>query len=205
MKTAVRASFPVLVLSLSLTGTVFADQAADAYAAFRRNDYATAVRLCRLPAENGNEWCQMMLASAYYHGTRVPQDYAEAMKWYRKAAERGSDKAQFNLGNAYEHGKGVPQDYADAVKWYRQAAEQGHPASQNNLGRLYGEGKGVPQDYVQAHKWYNLAVANETDDKERETFVKNRDMLAAKMAPAQIAEARKLAREWKPKAESGGN
>ena len=43
-----------------------------------------------------------------------------------------------------------------------------------------------------------LAAANETDDKKRETFVKNRDMLVAKMTPAQIAEARKLAREWKP-------
>ena len=169
MKTAVRASLAVLALSLSLTGSVFADQPADAYAAYRRNDYATAVRLCRLPAENGSEWCQMMLASAYYHGTRVPQDYAEAMKWYRKAAE------------------------------------QGHPTSQNNLAGMYGEGKGVPQDYVQAHKWYSLAVANVTDDKERETFLKNRDMLAAKMTPAQIAEARKLAREWQPKVEGGGN
>ena len=199
MKTAVRASLAVLALSLSLTGTVFADQSADAYAAYRRNDYATAIRLCRLPAEKGNEWCQIMLASAYYHGSRVPQDYAEAMKWYRKAAERGSDDAQFNLGNAYEHGQGVPQDYAEAVKWYRKAAEQGHPTSQNKLGGMYGEGKGVPQDYVQAHKWYSLAIANVTDDKEGAIFLKNRDMLAAKMTPAQIAEARKLAREWQPK------
>ena len=198
MKTAVRASLAVLALSLSLTGSVFADQPADAFAAYRRHDYSTAVRLCRLPAENGSEWCQTMLASAYYHGIGVPKNYAEATKWYRKAAEQGSDDAQFDLGNAYEHGKGVPQDYADAVKWYRKAAEQGHPTAQNNLGGMYGEGKGVPQDYVQAHKWYNLAVANETDDTERETFVKNRDMLAAKMTPAQIAEARKLAREWKP-------
>jgi hypothetical protein len=32
--------------------------------------------------------------------------------------------------------------------------------------------------------------------------VKNRDRIAAKMTPAQIAEAQKLAREWKPKPEA---
>jgi TPR repeat protein len=198
MKTAVRTSLVVLGLSVCLADTAFADQLAEASAAFKLRDYATAIRLCRQPAEGGNKWCQMMLAEAYYHGTRVPQDYPEAMKWYRKAAEQGGDDAQFSLANGYEHGQGVPQDYAAAVKWYGKAAEQGHPPAQNSLGGMYGSGKGVPQDYVQAHKWYSLAVANVTDDKQRETFVKNRDMLAAKMTPTQIAEARKLAREWKP-------
>jgi uncharacterized protein len=33
----------------------------------------------------------------------------------------------------------------------------------------------------------------------RKLAVNGRDMVAAKMTPAQIAEAQKLAREWKPK------
>ncbi len=33
----------------------------------------------------------------------------------------------------------------------------------------------------------------------RDAAVKNRDIVAKKMTPAQIAEAQKLAREWKPK------
>jgi hypothetical protein len=71
-----------------------------------------------------------------------------------------------------------------------------------NLGEMYREGQGVPQDYVQAHKWYNLAAANYTSasqTKYRDDAVKNRDALARKMTPAQIAEAQRLAREWKPK------
>jgi hypothetical protein len=52
----------------------------------------------------------------------------------------------------------------------------------------------VPQDYVTAHMWFNLAAAS--GDK---TGAEGRDMAAAKMTPAQIAEAQKLAREWKPK------
>jgi uncharacterized protein len=57
---------------------------------------------------------------------------------------------------------------------------------------MYGTGHGVPQDYVIAHMWFNLAAAS--GDKEAAEV---RDMLAAKMTPAQVAEAQKLAREWK--------
>ena len=56
-------------------------------------------------------------------------------------------------------------------------------------------GRGVPQDFVQAHMWDNLAAAHgETRSAEA------RDALAQRMTPAQIAEAQKLAREWKAKA-----
>jgi TPR repeat protein len=58
---------------------------------------------------------------------------------------------------------------------------------------LYGTGQGVPQDYVKAHMWFNLAAAGG-----HKNAVKARDMTAARMTAAQIAEAQKLAREWKP-------
>ncbi len=52
----------------------------------------------------------------------------------------------------------------------------------------------MPQDYVQAHMWYNLAGAQGL-----EQAAENRDIVAKRMTPAEIAEAQKLAREWKPK------
>ena len=93
----------------------------------------------------------------------------------------------------YAKGQGVPQDYTTARQWYEQAAAQGNASAQHMLGSLYADGKGVPQDYVQAHKWYNLAGANV------DIYAAWRDDLAKHMTPAQIAEAQKLAREWKPK------
>jgi hypothetical protein len=36
------------------------------------------------------------------------------------------------------------------------------------------------------------------DKKDRDEYVQKRDMVATKMTPAQIVEAQKLAREWKP-------
>ncbi len=49
--------------------------------------------------------------------------------------------------------------------------------------------------------WFNLAVSRKPPGKERDFSVKNRDIVAGKMTPAQIAEAQRLAREWKPKKE----
>ena len=79
------------------------------------------------------------------------------------------------------------------MKWYRLAADQGHAKAQNNLGSIYVEGKGVPQDYVLAHMWFNLSAA-QGDEK----AVEHRDIVAGKMTPDQLAEAQRLAREWKP-------
>ena len=63
---------------------------------------------------------------------------------------------------------------------------------------MYNDDDGVPQDYVWAHKWVNLAASRGTGE-ERENFVKARHSIAEKMTPEQIAEAQRLAREWKPK------
>ncbi len=126
-------------------------------------------------------------------------DYATALREYRKAAEQGVADAQFNLGLMYGNGHGVPQDYARAVKWYRKAADQGVADAQLMLGVMYGEGQGVPKDYAQAHMWLNLAASSFPPGKDRDRAAKNRDIVAERMTPAQISEAEKLAREWKPK------
>jgi uncharacterized protein len=91
-------------------------------------------------------------------------------------------------------GEGVLPDNAIAAGWYRKAAEQGHSRAQNNLGVMYDRGEGVQQDRVIAHLWFNLAAASGFNKAAR-----SRDKLARHMTPEQIAEAQKLAREWKPK------
>ena len=121
-------------------------------------------------------------------------DYKAALKEFRLAAEQGDAQAQFELGVMYDEGQGVAQDYEEAARWFRLAAEQGHALAQNNLGVVYGKGQGVKQDYVIAHKWTNLAAANGVKE-----AVKRRDSLEEELTPSQLAEAKRLAREWKPK------
>ncbi len=48
------------------------------------------------------------------------------------------------------------------------------------------------QDHVQAHMWFNLAAA------QGDTIaVKSLDLATSQMSPNQLAEARRMAREWK--------
>jgi TPR repeat protein len=156
-------------------------------------DYAEAVKWYRKAADQGDADAQFNLGLMYDKGHGVPQDDAAAASLYRKAADQGDASAQFNLGSMYSNGRGVPRDYAEAVKWYRKAADQGDADAQNNLGLMYSNGRGVPQNYVNAHMWFNLASAQGD-----QSAVKNRDLVEKDMTPAQIAEAQKLAREWKP-------
>ena len=152
---------------------------------------------------SGAALSQHNLGVMYDGGKGVPQNYAQAIKWYCLAAERGQCRRSVRPRPHVRHGKGVPQDYSEAAKWYRLAADQGQPDAQNNLGHFYRTGQGVPQDYVQAHMWLNLTASKYPASKkeERENAVAGRDSVGSKMTPAQIAEAQKLAREWKPKPE----
>jgi TPR repeat protein len=167
-------------------------------------DYAEAARWLRMAAEQGYGPAQAALGAMYVNGEGVPRDLAEGIRWLRNAAEQGLSPVQETLGEMYSvNSKNVPQDYAEAAKWFRKAADQGDPTAQYNLGTMYIEGKGVLQDYVQAHMWLNLSVSRlpASEKKIRDEAVHNRDLVAAKMTPEQIAEAQKLAREWKPKPE----
>ncbi len=94
----------------------------------------------------------------------------------------------------------MKQDYAEAVKWYRKAADKGDAAAQLNLGIMYYHGRGVAQDYVEGHQWLNLAASRflPSEAEKRDRAIKNRDIVAKKMTLSQIAEAQRLAREWKP-------
>jgi TPR repeat protein len=90
---------------------------------------------------------------------------------------------------AYERG-----DYETAARLFLPLAEQGDAAAQYNLGVMYGKGQGVPRDDVLAYMWFNLAAAQ--GDPNGKGL---RDLVAKSMTREQIAEAQKLAREWKPK------
>ena len=109
----------------------------------------------------------------------------------------GLADAQFNLGFGTGNGEGVAQDYSEAMKWYHLAAAQGLADAQFNLGLMYANGQGVPQDDISAHLWLNLAASQGDEDAR-----KYRDLVSARMTPDQIAEAQRLAREWKPNLES---
>ncbi|HKO29776.1 MAG TPA: tetratricopeptide repeat protein [Nitrospiraceae bacterium] len=121
-------------------------------------------------------------------------DFAKALREWQPLAERGDARAQFYLGMLYENGDGVPEDYGKAREWYEKSAAQRDANAQFYLGLMSAFGRGVPLDLVQAHVWYSLAA-----DNGHARAALHRNDLAKELKPAQIAEAQKRAREWKPK------
>jgi TPR repeat protein len=120
-------------------------------------------------------------------------DYRTAYRELLVSAEQGDAAAQYKVGSLYEFGLGVGKDFGEATRWYRKAARQGHTTAQHMVGLTYAYGLGVPRDPVVAHMWLDLAADGGHADAGRV-----RDALATGMSREQIADARRLAREWQP-------
>ena len=83
------------------------------------------------------------------------------------------------------------------MRLIRPLAEQGDANAQYKLSVFYDNGLGVPQDKVSAYMCLNLSASQG-----REGAAAFRDLIARRMTPAQIEEAQKLTREWKPNKQS---
>ena len=132
------------------------------------------------------------------------QDFATAFRELKPAAEQGDSEAQFALGFMYETGEGVPEDDVKAAQWYEKAAQQGEPNAQNNLGLLYAFGKGVRKDLVQAYFWFDIAAENSQADFDRQNAIKSRDAASNLMTRAEVGEAERLVKNWKPRSAASG-
>ena len=117
-------------------GTAWGGAFEDGFAAAERKDYATAFKLWRPLAEQGDAVAQSTLGIMYRKGQGVIQDYKEALKWHRLAAEQGDVSAQNNLGFMYGTGQGVLQDYARAHMWYNLASAAGEAQGTTNRDKV---------------------------------------------------------------------
>jgi TPR repeat protein len=109
-------------------------------------------------------------------------------------AEKGDAEAQYALGMLYMDGTPeVAKSPTDAAKWLRKAADQGNGLAQRNLSGLYMNGVGVEKDQILALMWMKLAVKSGAPNAERLEKI-----TAGQLKQSQIAEAEKMAAEWKP-------
>ena len=173
-----------------------------------KRDWLEAAKWYSKAAELGHQGAAASLGGIGRHWelmTRGPMNPI-IYELVEKAAKKGYPVAQFSLGlmnyrvgdSLFDPSKG---NLREALMWYRRAADQGDVDSEVCLGIAYAEGLGVPQDYVEAHKWFNLASSHSTYSDISVSINERRDALANKMTTAQVAEAQKLARDWKPKPE----
>lgn len=134
-------------------------------------------------------------------GAYERKDMATAVRIWKMWADKGNAEARTLLGAMYWSGEGVPRNHAEAARLYLLAANQGYARAQNDIGFMYGFGEGIPpRNDVEAYKWLTLAIAAYTarNQDRLDQAKKDKAALAARMTKAQVAEAEKLVKAWKP-------
>jgi TPR repeat protein len=129
------------------------------------------------------------------------KDMTTAARLWKIWADKGNAEARTLLAAMYWSGEGVPRDHREAARLYLSAANQGYARAQNDIGFMLGFGEGVPRhDDIEAYKWLTLAIERYTlrNEDRLEQAKKDLATLAARMAPAEIAEAERRAKAWKP-------
>ena len=162
-----------------------------------KQSYADALAWYRRAAEQGLATAQYNLGVLYDNGHGVARDYrggGEMVSPRRgaKATPTRNTVSAFCTTTATACRATTPRP----PKWFRLAADQGYAMAQNNLGTLYARGEGVPKDYVQAYMWFALSAAQDNA-----LAVDNLKAAADELTPDEIAHAKDLAAQWKPKGE----
>jgi TPR repeat protein len=126
-----------------------------------------------------------------------------SMKKMVALAESGGAESQFNLGVVYSNpldanGHHTSGNRGEAIRWLLAAAQQGLPRAQMKLAEMYAEAPSASPDQVKACMWFLLAAAALTDAR-RDNAQSGYKRVAARLSPAQLAKAKRLAEAWKPK------
>jgi TPR repeat protein len=192
MRNHLTVALAVLVSTAAVAAPAIAGPLEEGLAAYERFDFATALTVLEPLAEQGNVEAQLRLGLMYHKGWGVRFNNAEAIKWLRLAADQENAQAQVVLSTIYV--LAVRPDYAEAFKLRLRSAEHGYRYAQDYLGSMYALGLGVPVDNLQAYFWHDRAAAQGV-----QSAAEKRDLIAKLLTPDEIAQAQKLAQEWKPK------
>ncbi len=191
---------PVLFAAALMAAPVCAGMD-EAYNAFKRGDFETAIDIWEPRAEEGDSWAQFNMGILYEKGLGVSRDDLKAFDYFQKAA--GSDQilthkedkkigyrdAYFRLGLFYFQGRGVEKDYYEAYRAWSAAGWRGHPVALFNLGIFFEKGY-IPQvkSLSEAWKYYHLAAEQGHSD-----GAENRDRVAEQMSEEEVEHARRWA------------
>ena len=88
-------------MTLALAGCIFETDVEKGITAYENKEYATALKLFRPLADDGDPEAQYYLGQMYENGQGVPTNKARAVVFYTLAIDQGNAEAQHNLGLMY--------------------------------------------------------------------------------------------------------
>jgi len=128
--------FAAALVLLLTTGPALAGALEDGVAAYGKGDFATAAKLWKQSADEGNAAAQNNLGILYDLGKGVARDDGKALEWFHKSADQGFARAQFNLGRKYDNGEGIERDPVTAYMWFLLAAAGGNKAFAHTRNKI---------------------------------------------------------------------
>ncbi|MFD1328173.1 tetratricopeptide repeat protein [Mycoplana ramosa] len=108
----------------------------EAYGAYQRGFYLTAMDLALPRAQGGDAAAQTLVAELFDQGLGVKRDRKEAAFWYKQAAEGGDPAGMFKYALLLIEGRIVPRDRKKADELMKKSAEAGNPSAQFNYAQM---------------------------------------------------------------------
>lgn len=170
----------------------------EAYGAYQRGLYATALDRALTRAGAGDAAAQTLVAEMMTKGLGLKRDAKTAAFWYKKAAEGGDPAAMFQYALLLMSGRDVPRDKKQADDFMRKAAEAGNSSAQFNWGQILVSDNPGEKGLHLALPFYEKAAAQGVADAQyavAQLYVALRDVPEKKKAKA---------REWMERAAKAG-
>jgi TPR repeat protein len=170
----------------------------EAYGAFQRGYYLTAMDLALPRAQLGDPAAQTLVAEMLAGGLGVRRDPKNAAFWYGKAAEGGDPAAMFKYALILIEGRLVKRDKAKADEYMHKSADAGNASGQFNWAQILTADNPGDKGLKLALPYYEKSAEQGVAD--------------AQYAVAQIysalpdlpPEKKQLAREWMARAAHAG-
>ena len=113
----------IVILTLTMFGSLKAGEWEDSIDALNKKDYSTALQILTPLAQKGDARAQCNLGTLFVNGWGVETDYEQGAKWFRLAANQVNANGQYNLVTMYFNGIGVPEDLELAYFWVTLASK----------------------------------------------------------------------------------
>ncbi|WP_235769180.1 tetratricopeptide repeat protein [Rhizobium alarense] len=108
----------------------------EAYGAYQRGFYLTAMELALPRAQLGDAAAQTLVAEIFDQGLGVKRNRRDAAFWYGQAAQNGDPAAMFKYALLLMEGSLVPRDRQRADELMKKAADLGNPSAQFNYAQV---------------------------------------------------------------------
>jgi uncharacterized protein len=136
----------------------------DAYGAFQRGLYLTAMEIALPKAQKGDAPSQTLVAELLNNGLGVRRNPTDAAFWYEQAANAGDANAQFKYAMMLMTGDQVARDRKLADEMMHKAADGGNPEAQFNIAQIRVAANPGEKGLMEALSWYEKAAAQGVPD-----------------------------------------